>query len=107
MLGWAIHKKEVQVPQEKDVEVIGKTAKRGRPAKAVSALQRQPQDAHTFMTGFSSQHKDAACVVCGGTDSQTRNKIMICDRCDLCYHQQCVGVGRVPAGAWVCANCSH
>lgn len=48
---------------------------------------------------------NSTCAVCHGEDSEHGNLIVICERCDVGFHQRCYGVGRIPEGEWLCDWC--
>ena len=53
----------------------------------------------------NNEDMEAHCCVCGGDDSLHRNLIVICERCELGFHQQCYGVASIPEGDWFCEWC--
>lgn len=48
---------------------------------------------------------NALCAVCGDGTSVAANQIVFCDRCNVAVHQQCYGLGEIPAGEWLCWPC--
>jgi hypothetical protein len=49
------------------------------------------------------------CCACQGAISLRRNYIVLCDGCDLGWHQKCMVpvMSRVPVGEWHCSQCSE
>lgn len=50
--------------------------------------------------------EDVVCDVCRSPDSEEGNEMVFCDQCDLCVHQACYGITRIPEGSWVCRTCA-
>uniref|UniRef100_L7M5T7 PHD finger protein rhinoceros n=1 Tax=Rhipicephalus pulchellus TaxID=72859 RepID=L7M5T7_RHIPC len=50
--------------------------------------------------------EDVVCDVCRSPDSEEGNEMVFCDQCDLCVHQACYGIQRIPEGSWVCRTCA-
>ncbi|CAN8012521.1 unnamed protein product [Ixodes pacificus] len=50
--------------------------------------------------------EDVVCDVCRSPDSEEGNEMVFCDQCDLCVHQACYGITRIPEGSWVCRPCA-
>lgn len=48
-------------------------------------------------------YKHKSCEVCGKRHNEA--KMVLCDRCEDAYHINCIGLGKVPAGIWVCMVC--
>jgi hypothetical protein len=46
------------------------------------------------------------CDVCHLPDSEETNEIVFCDGCNMCAHQACYGIEKIPQGTWLCAPCS-
>lgn len=107
VLAWGLYQKIIDVPLNRLMSNIGRVPMRGRPRNAPSALVRLPQeDASRFAHFASADHPDAACMKCLSTISTDTNPILFCDNCNRGYHKRCEGIGRIPAGAWVCTGCS-
>ncbi|CAC5371255.1 JADE1 [Mytilus coruscus] len=51
--------------------------------------------------------EDAECDVCKTTDSEEKNEMVFCDGCNVCVHQACYGIRRIPRGRWYCKPCSE
>ena len=45
------------------------------------------------------------CDVCHSPDSEESNEMVFCDGCNMCVHQACYGIERIPQGNWLCAAC--
>ena len=114
-LAYALVNKDMQVPLNRNLSIIGKTPQVGRPAKAKPALERQPDSLETTQRrcqnladkGFTSQDDDPACWLCGNKKNTKKNPIIFCDNCDLAYHQHCIRLREIPPGAWYCNQCNN
>nr|XP_033804193.1 protein Jade-3 isoform X3 [Geotrypetes seraphini] len=49
--------------------------------------------------------EDVICDVCRSPDSEEGNDMVFCDRCNICVHQACYGILKVPEGSWLCRSC--
>nr|CAB3257617.1 Jade protein [Phallusia mammillata] len=50
--------------------------------------------------------EDVVCDVCRMPDCEEGNEMVFCDGCNLCVHQACYGILKVPEGNWLCRPCS-
>ncbi|XP_042907736.1 uncharacterized protein [Parasteatoda tepidariorum] len=50
--------------------------------------------------------EDAICDVCRSPDSQENNEMVFCDSCNICVHQICYGITKIPEGSWICRTCA-
>ena len=55
----------------------------------------------------SAETDDEVCAVCSRPDSDRGNEIVLCDNCDLGFHQKCCGLAAIPEGDWICPSCSQ
>ncbi|GFT76560.1 protein Jade-3 [Trichonephila clavipes] len=39
-------------------------------------------------------------------DSHESNKMVFCDKCNICVHQICYGITKIPEGNWLCRTCA-
>nr|DBA33167.1 TPA: hypothetical protein GDO54_000893 [Pyxicephalus adspersus] len=49
--------------------------------------------------------EDVICDVCRSPDSEEGNEMVFCDSCNICVHQACYGILKVPEGSWLCRTC--
>ncbi|XP_055718395.1 protein Jade-1-like isoform X2 [Salvelinus fontinalis] len=49
--------------------------------------------------------EDVVCDVCRSPDSEDNNEMVFCDKCNICVHQACYGILKVPKGSWLCRTC--
>lgn len=49
--------------------------------------------------------EDVICDVCRSPDSEEGNDMVFCDKCNICVHQACYGIVKVPMGNWLCRTC--
>ncbi|KAG8189129.1 hypothetical protein JTE90_028668 [Oedothorax gibbosus] len=49
---------------------------------------------------------DDPCDVCRRVLPEEENEMLYCDSCDVCVHQDCYGVDKIPEGPWFCSPCS-
>ncbi|NXH33083.1 JADE3 protein, partial [Myiagra hebetior] len=49
--------------------------------------------------------EDVICDVCRSPDSEDGNDMVFCDKCNICVHQACYGILKVPEGSWLCRTC--
>uniref|UniRef100_A0A8C8ZRW8 Jade family PHD finger 3 n=1 Tax=Prolemur simus TaxID=1328070 RepID=A0A8C8ZRW8_PROSS len=49
--------------------------------------------------------EDVICDVCRSPDSEEGNDMVFCDKCNVCVHQACYGIVKVPEGSWLCRSC--
>uniref|UniRef100_A0AAY4AD95 Protein Jade-1 n=1 Tax=Denticeps clupeoides TaxID=299321 RepID=A0AAY4AD95_9TELE len=50
--------------------------------------------------------EDVVCDVCQSPDGEDGNEMVFCDKCNICVHQACYGILKVPAGSWLCRICA-
>ncbi|KAG8191979.1 hypothetical protein JTE90_002249 [Oedothorax gibbosus] len=50
--------------------------------------------------------EDAICDVCRSPDSLESNEMVFCDSCNICVHQICYGITKIPEGSWICRTCA-
>lgn len=46
------------------------------------------------------------CDVCRSPDVEDNNEMVFCDGCDVCVHQGCYGIQRIPDGPYYCRPCA-
>ncbi|XP_069319239.1 protein Jade-3 [Eulemur rufifrons] len=49
--------------------------------------------------------EDVICDVCRSPDSEEGNDMVFCDKCNVCVHQACYGIVKIPEGSWLCRSC--
>ncbi|KAH0508748.1 Protein Jade-3, partial [Microtus ochrogaster] len=49
--------------------------------------------------------EDVICDVCQSPDSEEGNDMVFCDKCNVCVHQACYGILKIPEGSWLCRSC--
>uniref|UniRef100_A0AAV2JFK4 Protein Jade-1 n=1 Tax=Knipowitschia caucasica TaxID=637954 RepID=A0AAV2JFK4_KNICA len=50
--------------------------------------------------------EDVVCEVCRSPDGEENNEMVFCDKCNVCVHQACYGIQKVPSGSWLCRTCA-
>ncbi|XP_068455862.1 protein Jade-1 isoform X3 [Clinocottus analis] len=50
--------------------------------------------------------EDVVCDVCRSPDVEDNNEMVFCDKCNICVHQACYGIQKVPSGSWLCRSCA-
>lgn len=50
--------------------------------------------------------EDIVCDVCHSPDSEENNEMVFCDGCNMCVHQACYGIEKIPKGNWLCSPCT-
>ncbi|XP_071779529.1 protein Jade-3 isoform X1 [Centroberyx gerrardi] len=78
--------------------------------RAMEALERQCHDnmnhAIDTVEGLGIEYdEDVICDVCRSPDSEEGNDMVFCDKCNICVHQACYGIVKVPVGNWLCRTC--
>ncbi|XP_024435839.1 protein Jade-3 isoform X2 [Desmodus rotundus] len=78
--------------------------------KTVEVLERQCHENmnHAIETeeGLGIEYdEDVICDVCRSPDSEEGNDMVFCDKCNICVHQACYGILKVPEGSWLCRSC--
>jgi hypothetical protein len=49
--------------------------------------------------------EDFVCLVCNDGDYRDDDLIVFCSGCNICVHQKCYGIAKVPDGDWFCEVC--
>ncbi|KAK6154248.1 hypothetical protein DH2020_008496 [Rehmannia glutinosa] len=66
-------------------------------------------DSETKENGVNEDDDDGiVCSICGSTDGDPTDPIVLCDGCDLMAHTTCYGhpfTNGIPEGDWFCAQC--
>ncbi|XP_076870849.1 protein Jade-3 [Brachyhypopomus gauderio] len=78
--------------------------------RVMEALERKCHDNmnHAIETeeGLGIEYdEDVICDVCRSPDSEEGNDMVFCDKCNICVHQACYGIVKVPDGNWLCRTC--
>ncbi|XP_043927786.1 protein Jade-3 [Protopterus annectens] len=78
--------------------------------KAIECLERHCHEKmnHAIETeeGLGIEYdEDVICDVCRSPDSEEGNDMVFCDKCNICVHQACYGILKVPEGSWLCRTC--
>ncbi|XP_036379584.1 protein Jade-1 isoform X2 [Megalops cyprinoides] len=50
--------------------------------------------------------EDVVCDVCRSPEGEDGNEMVFCDKCNICVHQACYGILKVPLGNWLCRTCA-
>ncbi|XP_078121734.1 protein Jade-1 isoform X1 [Sander vitreus] len=50
--------------------------------------------------------EDVVCDVCRSPEGEDSNEMVFCDKCNVCVHQACYGILKVPQGNWLCRTCA-
>ncbi|KAG9344003.1 hypothetical protein JZ751_012479 [Albula glossodonta] len=50
--------------------------------------------------------EDVVCDVCQSPHGEDGNEMVFCDKCNICVHQACYGILKVPEGSWLCRICA-
>ncbi|XP_069055357.1 E3 ubiquitin-protein ligase Jade-2 isoform X1 [Pleurodeles waltl] len=50
--------------------------------------------------------EDVVCDVCRSPEGEDGNEMVFCDKCNVCVHQACYGILKVPIGSWHCRTCA-
>nr|XP_005989400.1 PREDICTED: protein Jade-2 isoform X1 [Latimeria chalumnae] len=50
--------------------------------------------------------EDVVCDVCRSPEGEDGNEMVFCDKCNICIHQACYGILKVPTGSWLCRTCA-
>ncbi|TNM85213.1 hypothetical protein fugu_009391 [Takifugu bimaculatus] len=50
--------------------------------------------------------EDVVCDVCRSPEGEDGNEMVFCDKCNVCVHQACYGILKVPRGNWLCRTCA-
>ncbi|XP_048192245.1 protein Jade-3 [Perognathus longimembris pacificus] len=78
--------------------------------KIIEALERicHERMSHAIKTveGLGIEYdEDVICDVCRSPDSEEGNDMVFCDKCNICVHQACYGILKIPPGNWLCRTC--
>ncbi|XP_055721648.1 protein Jade-1 isoform X2 [Salvelinus fontinalis] len=79
--------------------------------RAMEEFERRSCDRmrHPMATeeGFGMEYdEDVVCDVCRSPDGEDNNEMVFCDKCNICVHQACYGILKVPKGSWLCRTCA-
>ncbi|XP_043996331.1 E3 ubiquitin-protein ligase Jade-2 isoform X1 [Gambusia affinis] len=69
--------------------------------------QEQMQQAIETEEGLGIEYdEDVVCDVCRSPEGEDGNEMVFCDKCNVCVHQACYGILKVPQGNWLCRTCA-
>ncbi|XP_012675075.1 E3 ubiquitin-protein ligase Jade-2 isoform X2 [Clupea harengus] len=79
--------------------------------RALEELERQCQEkmqqAIETEEGLGIEYdEDVVCDVCRSPEGEDGNEMVFCDKCNICVHQACYGILKVPQGNWLCRTCA-
>ncbi|XP_061750988.1 protein Jade-1 isoform X2 [Nerophis ophidion] len=79
--------------------------------RAMEELERRCHESMTHATeteeGLGIEYdEDVVCDVCQSPDGEDNNEMVFCDKCNICVHQACYGIQKVPKGSWLCRICA-
>uniref|UniRef100_A0A8C1FNI5 Jade family PHD finger 2 n=1 Tax=Cyprinus carpio carpio TaxID=630221 RepID=A0A8C1FNI5_CYPCA len=69
--------------------------------------QQNMQQAIETEEGLGIEYdEDVVCDVCRSPEGEDGNEMVFCDKCNVCVHQACYGILKVPQGNWLCRTCA-
>uniref|UniRef100_A0A671SD26 Protein Jade-2-like n=1 Tax=Sinocyclocheilus anshuiensis TaxID=1608454 RepID=A0A671SD26_9TELE len=69
--------------------------------------QQNMQQAIETEEGLGIEYdEDVVCDVCRSPEGEDGNEMVFCDKCNVCVHQACYGILKVPQGNWLCRICA-
>uniref|UniRef100_A0A673GTS3 Jade family PHD finger 2 n=1 Tax=Sinocyclocheilus rhinocerous TaxID=307959 RepID=A0A673GTS3_9TELE len=69
--------------------------------------QQNMQQAIETEEGLGIEYdEDVVCDVCRSPEGEDGNEMVFCDKCNVCVHQACYGILKVPQGNWLCRVCA-
>ncbi|XP_029568443.1 protein Jade-1 isoform X2 [Salmo trutta] len=72
--------------------------------RALEEFERRPIATEE---GFGMEcDEDVVCDVCRSPEDEDNNEMVFCDKCNICVHQVCYGILKVPKGSWLCQTCA-
>ncbi|KAG5284452.1 hypothetical protein AALO_G00026880 [Alosa alosa] len=72
-----------------------------------SQCQEKMQQAIETEEGLGIEYdEDVVCDVCRSPEGEDGNEMVFCDKCNICVHQACYGILKVPQGNWLCRTCA-
>jgi hypothetical protein len=71
----------------------------------IQSYENIKQAQRTLETYSIEYDDEVVCDVCREPDSDETNEMVFCDGCNLCVHQACYGIDKIPKGSWLCAPC--
>ncbi|KAK2873163.1 hypothetical protein Q8A67_023060 [Cirrhinus molitorella] len=72
-----------------------------------SRCQQNMQQAIETEEGLGIEYdEDVVCDVCRSPEGEDGNEMVFCDKCNVCVHQACYGILKVPQGNWLCRTCA-
>ncbi|CAG8784931.1 19321_t:CDS:2 [Cetraspora pellucida] len=81
--------------------------------KSTNKRQRNINTSRASTNGDQDTTDDIVCTICRDGRSPKNNRIVLCDKCDIPYHQQChkppieSRVVEIPDAEWMCAKCEE
>ncbi len=78
--------------------------------KLIELFEMQSNDnLNQFLENFKNYSiefdETVVCDVCRSPDSECSNEMVFCDGCNICVHQACYGIEKIPVGPWLCGPC--
>ncbi|XP_068587838.1 E3 ubiquitin-protein ligase Jade-2, partial [Cebidichthys violaceus] len=72
-----------------------------------SACEEKMRQAIETEEGLGIEYdEDVVCDVCRSPEGEDGNEMVFCDKCNVCVHQACYGILKVPQGNWLCRTCA-
>ncbi|KAM9331645.1 protein Jade-1 isoform 2-T2 [Pholidichthys leucotaenia] len=72
-----------------------------------SMCEEKMQQAIEAEEGLGIEYdEDVVCDVCRSPEGEDGNEMVFCDKCNVCVHQACYGILKVPQGNWLCRTCA-
>ncbi|XP_041863897.1 protein Jade-1 isoform X2 [Melanotaenia boesemani] len=72
-----------------------------------SVCEEKMQQAIATEEGLGIEYdEDVVCDVCRSPEGEDGNEMVFCDKCNVCVHQACYGILKVPQGNWLCRTCA-
>uniref|UniRef100_W5LFM8 Jade family PHD finger 2 n=1 Tax=Astyanax mexicanus TaxID=7994 RepID=W5LFM8_ASTMX len=69
--------------------------------------EEKMQEAIEAQEGLGIEYdEDVVCDVCRSPEGEDGNEMVFCDKCNICVHQACYGIMKVPQGNWLCRTCA-